>query len=110
MSADLKFTARKSWAWLDVELFGYQKTGGDGRVAIVQPVVLTVIDDNDPTIEPHPFLSLTTDSAQRLMDALWDVGLRPTEGTGSAGSLAATQAHLSDMRSIVAKEIGIELK
>jgi hypothetical protein len=38
--------------------------------------------------------------AQRLMDDLWNCGLRPTEGTGSAGSLKATQTHLEDMRKI----------
>lgn len=34
------------------------------------------------------------------MDALWHCGLRPSEGTGSAGSLAATEKHLKDMRAI----------
>jgi len=39
--------------------------------------------------------------AQTLMDDLWTAGLRPTEGTGSAGSLAATERHLQDMRTLV---------
>ena len=47
-----------------------------------------------------PTLSLTKDEAQALMDELWRVGLRPTEGSGSAGSLAATQRHLEDMRAL----------
>jgi hypothetical protein len=37
------------------------------------------------------------------MDELWRVGLRPTEGSGSAGSLAATERHLSDMQRIAFK-------
>lgn len=41
------------------------------------------------------------DAAQRLMDDLWSCGLRPTEGAGSAGALAATQKHLDDMRKLV---------
>ncbi len=45
-------------------------------------------------------LSLRMDEAQRLVDELWDAGLRPSEGSGSAGSLAATQKHLLDMRMI----------
>lgn len=40
------------------------------------------------------------DEAQRLMDQLWDCGLRPSEGSGSAGAMAATQRHLEDMRRI----------
>lgn len=39
-------------------------------------------------------LSIPVDAAQELMDELWAVGLRPSEGTGSAGALAATQKHL----------------
>ena len=37
-------------------------------------------------------------SEPSLIDELWSAGLRPSEGTGSAGSLAATERHLADMR------------
>ena len=47
-----------------------------------------------------PSFRLTSDEAQGLMDRLWTLGLRPTEGAGSAGSLAATERHLADMREI----------
>ena len=47
-----------------------------------------------------PTFLLTNDQAQTLMDDLWNCGIRPTEGTGSAGSLKATQDHLKDMRQI----------
>ena|ERR1043166_3493001 len=48
----------------------------------------------------EPTLYLRKDEAQELMDSLWSNGLRPTEGSGSAGALAATQEHLKDMRKI----------
>lgn len=48
--------------------------------------------------------------AQKFMDELWRVGFRPTEGTGSAGSLAATEKHLNDMRALVAKAHDVPLK
>lgn len=48
----------------------------------------------------EPTMSLSMDEAQQLMDELWYCGLRPSEGTGSAGSLAATERHLQDMRDI----------
>ena len=50
-----------------------------------------------------PTMRLSIQSAQQLMDELWQCGLRPTEGTGSAGSLAATERHLADMRALVFK-------
>jgi len=48
-----------------------------------------------------PTFKLDFDDAQTLMDDLWNCGLRPSEGTGSAGALAATQKHLEDMRKLV---------
>jgi len=42
------------------------------------------------------------------MDDLWAAGVRPTEGTGSAGSLSATEKHLSDMRIIAFNQLGIK--
>lgn len=53
---------------------------------------------------------LVPDAAQELMDDLWRCGIRPTEGAGTAGSMAAVQEHLKDMRAIVAKELKVDLK
>lgn len=50
-----------------------------------------------------PMVTLDETVSQQLMDELWQCGLRPSEGTGSAGSLAATQRHLEDMRTLVFK-------
>ncbi len=50
-----------------------------------------------------PILWLDKGQCQQLMDDLWAAGTRPTEGSGSAGSLAATERHLSDMRHLVFK-------
>ena len=56
----------------------------------------------------EPTLRIGRAEAQILMDDLWNAGLRPTEGSGSAGSLRATEKHLEDMRKIAFKNIGIE--
>jgi hypothetical protein len=45
--------------------------------------------------------SLTSDMAQSLMDGLYNCGVRPSSGAGSAGQLAATEKHLEDMRRLV---------
>jgi hypothetical protein len=44
--------------------------------------------------------SFTQEAAQALMDRLWNCGIRPTEGAGSAGAMSAVQLHLEDMRRI----------
>ena len=51
-----------------------------------------------------PTLSISMTEAQVLIDSLWDCGLRPSEGSGSAGQLDATQKHLEDMRTLVFKK------
>jgi hypothetical protein len=54
----------------------------------------------DQCIPNSPLFSLEPTEAQALMDQLWQCGLRPSEGSGSAGSLAATERHLEDMRKL----------
>ena len=51
-------------------------------------------------IAVEPFLRLGLLPAQALMDSLWDCGIRPTQGKGSAGQLEAVKYHLEDMRGI----------
>jgi len=69
--------------------------------ATAEPIVMK---RREPGIMLEPSLSLDPESAQTLMDDLWHCGFRPTEGTGSAGALAATQNHLNDMRKLVFNE------
>ena len=57
----------------------------------------------------EPFLRLDHSDAQTLIDDLWQAGLRPSEGTGSAGSLKATENHLKDMQKITFKLLGDEI-
>jgi hypothetical protein len=65
-----------------------------------QPVQF-IAQREDQQVEP--FMSLHVGVAQELMDELWRCGLRPSEGSGSAGALAATERHLDDMRRLVFK-------
>lgn len=66
---------------------------------IAQPLVFV---DYDPDLsDAAPAMRLRTDDAQTLMDELWNCGLRPTEGSGSAGALAATERHLKDLQRLV---------
>lgn len=69
-------------------------------------VLSDIIMENNPdvgVIRSTP-IKISMENAQSLMDELWQCGIRPSEGTGSAGALAATQKHLEDMRKLVFKE------
>lgn len=64
----------------------------------------------DDVRDPAPTMYLNPTEAQVLMDSLWDAGIRPTEGHGSAGAIGATQRHLDDMRKIAFKGLDMNGK
>lgn len=77
-----------------------------GVFSVAKPVEFVKTDEND-AYDVEPALSLPMESAQQLMDELWRCGLRPSEGSGSSGSLAATERHLGDMRALAFGKLGI---
>lgn len=82
----------------------------DGSIGVFQAPV--AVAQEPGSHYGDPFLRLSTTDAQRLMDELWHCGLRPSEGSGSAGSLAATERHLKDMRTIamgLLRDSGVEV-
>lgn len=50
-----------------------------------------------------PSVVLDHEGAQRLMDELWTIGLRPRNGSGALAHVDAVQAHLEDLRRLVFK-------
>ena len=78
-----------------INLFAYQSDGNTGYSATKLELVQKPRGE-----EVQPFLRIENHEAQKLMDDLWDCGIRPSEGTGSAGSLKATQRHLEDMKTV----------
>ena len=73
--------------------------------AIARPVQFETVD---PTaVPPAPTVSLQRDAAQQLMDELWRIGVRPTEGSGSAGAMAAVERHLADVRAIAFHKLNL---
>jgi len=67
-------------------------------LAVAAPISFQAIEPGQ-IVEAQ--LELNPSDAQSLMDQLWACGLRPTEGSGSAGALSAVQAHLADFRKLV---------
>ncbi|MDX9893873.1 MAG: hypothetical protein RBS34_00405 [Desulfofustis sp.] len=88
---------REDWS-NGVSVYMRQRTVGFGE-KWAAPV--TMVEHDPRASVGKPMLWLEIQQAQQLMDELWQCGLRPSEGTGSAGSLAATERHLKDMRGIV---------
>ena len=82
-----------------------EKKSGDYLVA--KPVEFETLSDSDDRQTP-PMMQLQAGQAQLLIDALWDVGLRPTQGKQSEGQVAATERHLHDMRAIVFEKLKVQ--
>ena len=77
------------------------------RPGFVTNMIVKVDGPEDAGMEHLPSFTVTEQTAQAMMDGLWREGFRPTEGSGSAGSLAATQEHLADMRKIAFNALGV---
>ena len=78
----------------------------DNGVKFIQsakPIGFENIDPLDIGKEIAPALRIRREEAQSLMDELWNCGLRPTSGAGSAGQLEAIQNHLKDLQKLVFK-------
>ena len=73
------------------------------RNAMVSRVVFEDVEDG---VSAGPTFWLSLQDAQTLMDDLWQSGLRPTEGAGSAGAMAAQRRHLDDMRTLLFGSLG----
>jgi hypothetical protein len=83
---------------------------GDGGKLFAEAIPFSPIKPGEYV---DPTLRLQPEEAQRLMDELWTCGLRPTEGSGSAGAMSATQKHLADMQLIAMSALeaaGVKLK
>jgi hypothetical protein len=70
-------------------------------IAIADPVVFVDHGPDSLGIIMPPALTLRLDEAKQLMDQLWRVGIRPSNGNGNVGQLEATVRHLEDMRRLV---------
>jgi len=86
-----------------IKLFAYQKQRNQRFVA--NKLELREVSEG---MMLESFLEIDNHQAQQLMDDLWDCGLRPSEGSGSAGAMKAVERHLDDMRSIISAKLNIK--
>ena len=66
----------------------------DGRIAIPEAAITMRVMAAEDAPRSEPVVTVGKESLQSLMDELWHLGIRPTEGHGSTGQLAATERHL----------------
>lgn len=96
----------------EFELYLYARDTTDGvcTVSAAKPVAMEQVSEMFAGTHSAPMLSLSEAEAQQLMDELWRAGVRPKDGTGSTGQIAAMQLHLDDMRALVFNPLGLANK
>ncbi len=96
----IKFEVMRNplWSGAGLEIHIYQPANDSRHGCVARPVQFEPLDEG--MMRPAPALPLTEDEAQQLCDALWEAGVRPTNGAGSVGQLAATQEHLATVKAI----------
>src|SRR6202453_2672864 len=83
----------------DVEFYLFQRTENGTRdakrIELREPIGEVVAHaDLEPTFR------VSQNHCQELMDQLWSVGFRPSEGTGSAGALKQAEEHIKSLRQV----------
>lgn len=97
---ELKFYSHYNVASDCIDLFIKDET----KKSVATKIIFESYTPGDRMVSP--VLSLEHSEAQRLMDSLWDAGIRPIAAKGSAGQLEATKYHLEDMRKLVFNDRG----
>lgn len=100
MKNGLTFYAERSRLERKVKLYAVLEAP-DGTRSFATNVVME--KEADEHAAPSPMMSVPFDDVQSLMDELWRIGYRPTDNASTTGELAATRAHLSDMKTIADK-------
>jgi len=91
MSGQIELLVSQNWQQLDPNI----------PYGVVTNVGLTQVDHGQSLpVNAYPTFTLRDGDAQTLMDQLWKCGVRPSEGKGSAGQIAAVEKHLADMQKL----------
>jgi hypothetical protein len=92
----LRFTAAMNHSWRQLHIW---IDALDHKQVMLEPTLVARAEYE----ECPPSMRLDPDDAQRLFEALWQAGLRPSKVESAEGELAATKFHLEDMRKLVFK-------
>ena len=89
----------KAYARYDLSYLGYEVLI-KMEDSVVLPVEMT-LERKEAGVLLEPSLRLDENLAQQLLNALWEVGLRPRNGESSLAHVEAMRYHLEDMRKLV---------
>ena len=75
----------------------------------VSALTITEQTEDDLYRETKPLFHMRNEQVQKLLDEIWQLGYRPSDGECSIGQIGAIKDHLADMRKIVGSKLKVEL-
>lgn len=96
---NIDWMANKNLQQNAIEIAGFIVAPPGQPPVVVMPLSFTTNLEEGKIIPGA--MTLSKESAQSLLDELWDCGIRPSNGEGASGELEATKLHLDDMRTMV---------
>ena len=108
MHPGLKFHIERAWARNRYAFYMLARAfdGDEFSVgAIARPVVMEALPPSEAALarSDEATFYLRDEEIQALIDQLWTLGFRPSEGTGSAGALKQAEDHLATLKKVAFK-------
>jgi len=70
----------------------------NGEWAFLTDLVFTIVPPDSAESIEYKSILFPVEAAQQMMDELWNCGLRPSEGSGSAGAMRQAEDHLATLK------------
>jgi hypothetical protein len=100
LSRFMRIAAERAFAADGVAFYMIDKPPGEPKRR-VHNLMLELMDESTEPLWMPPSFILSMESAQRLMDDLYNCGIRPSDAGESVGALSATKFHLEDVRKLL---------
>lgn len=100
--------AQRNYASDGVDIFIWERRGlGGQEKAVADPVTMSVVKVEDFAML-RPCVTLSMESAQMLIDELWNAGLRPRYAQATDQTTAALTKHIDDLRELAGRLLGLQ--
>jgi len=96
----LRINAGLNWAMDVIDLHLFERHG-DGKLTVCSSIEMTTVEAGTGIIPPYEPIHLSRAAAQELIDQLWAIGVRPTDGRESSAVVSAKDEHIKDLRLVL---------
>lgn len=96
MRTIVRAEVQRNFAYDSIDLYVTEKSGD-----ITSLMTNATMETVQEGVMPEPaFIHLSPESAQLLMDSLWNVGVRPSDNRDISEILNANREHIADLRKV----------